>query len=138
LPWPFSLSPPVVGSVTTLYRGVPLPIHWRARVVSKLRHLSPSRSRISEHIVGEPLEIGARKIRPVVRVSGWRDTRRDAPDSKAGVQLRGEPAGVIVLERDGREHRVPTPDNTGLILWRLAGVALVVAVASQVVARVLR
>jgi len=107
-------------------------------VVSKLRHLFLSRSRISEHILGEPLEIEARKIRPVVRVSGWRDTRGDAPDCRAGVQLRGEPAGVIVLERDGREHRVPTPDNTRLLLWRLAGVALMIAVASQVVVRVLR
>ena len=107
-------------------------------MVSNLRHLFLSRSRISERIVGEPLEIGARKIRPVVRVSGWRDTRGDAPDSRAGVQLRGEPTGLIVIERDGREHRVPTPDNTRLILWRLADVALIVAVASQVVARVLR
>jgi hypothetical protein len=138
LPWPFSSSPPVVGSVTTLPLGVPLPIHWRARVVTTIRHLFLSRSRISEHIVGEPIEIRARKIRPVVRVSGWRDTRGDAPDSKAGVQLRGGPAGVIVLERDGREHRVPTPDNTRFILRRLAGVALIVAVASRVVARVLR
>jgi hypothetical protein len=107
-------------------------------VVSTIQHLFLSRSRISERIVGESLEIGARKIRPVVRVSGWRDTRGDVPDSKTGFQLRSEPAGVIVLERDGREHRLPTPDNTGLILWRLAGVALMVAVASQVVARVLR
>jgi hypothetical protein len=55
-----------------------------------------------------------------------------------GVKLRTRPAGVIVLERDGREHRVPTPDNTRLILWGLAGAALMVAVASQVVVRVLR
>jgi hypothetical protein len=45
---------------------------------------------------------------------------------------------VIVLERDGREHRVPTPDKTRLILWGLVGIALLVAVASQVVVRVLR
>ena len=107
-------------------------------MVSPIGHMFRSRLRISENIVGEPLEIGACKIRPVVRVSGWRDTRGEAPDSKAGVQLRGEPAGVIVLERDGREHGVPTPDNTRLILWGLAGIALLVAVASQVVERVLR
>jgi hypothetical protein len=107
-------------------------------VVSPIRHLFRSRSRISQRIIGEPLEIGARTIRPVVRVSGWRGTRGDTSAGGSGVQLRVEPAGVIVLGRDGREHRVPTPDNTRLILWGLAGVALIVAVASQVVARVLR
>jgi hypothetical protein len=54
------------------------------------------------------------------------------------VQLRVEPEAVIIHERDGREHRLPTPDNTSLILWGLVGAALMVAVASQVVARVLR
>ena len=103
-----------------------------------IRHVFLSRSRISERIVGEPLEIGARTIQPIVRVSGWQGTGGEAPDSRAGVQLRGEPAGVIVLERDGREHRVPTPDNTWLILRALACVALVIAVASRVVAKVLR
>ena len=106
--------------------------------MSPIRHLFRSRSRISERIVGEPLEIGERKIRPVVRVSGWRGARGDMSSGNAGVQLRGEPAGVIILERDGREHRVPTPDNTRLILWSLAGLALMVAVASQVAVRALR
>jgi hypothetical protein len=55
-----------------------------------------------------------------------------------GVKLRTRPAGVIVLERDGREYSLPTPDNTRLILWGLAGFAVMVAVASQVVVRVLR
>ena len=106
--------------------------------MSPIRNLFRSRSRISEHIVGEPLEIGGRTIRPVVRVSGWRGARGDMASGSAGIQLRGGPAGVVVLEPDGREHRVPTPDNTRLILWGLAGLALIVAVASQVVVRVLR
>jgi hypothetical protein len=107
-------------------------------VASLIRHLFRSRSRISERIVGEPLEIGARTIRPIVRVSGWRGTGGDTSAGSSGVRLRIEPAGVVVLERDGREHRVPTPDNTRLILWGLAGLALMVAVASGVVVRVLR
>jgi hypothetical protein len=107
-------------------------------VVLSVQHLFRSRSRISEHIVGEPLEIGARTIRPVVQLSGWRGTGGDASADGAGAQLRARPAGVIVLERDGGEHRVPTPDNTRLILWGLPGIALLVAVASQVVVRVLR
>jgi hypothetical protein len=107
-------------------------------VVLSVQHLFRSRSRISENIVGEPLEIGARTIRPVVRVSGWRGTGGDASADGAGVQLRVRPAEVIVLEPDGREHRVSTPDNTRLILWGLAGIALMVAIASQVVVRVLR
>jgi hypothetical protein len=107
-------------------------------VAFSVRNLFRSRSRISERIVGEPLEIGARTIRPVVRVSGWRGARGDASAGGAGVRLRVEPTEVIVLERDGREHRVPTPDNTRLILWGLCGVALMVTVASRVVARVLR
>jgi uncharacterized spore protein YtfJ len=107
-------------------------------VDSPIGHIFRSRSRISENIVGEPLEIGARTIRPVVQLSGWRGTGGDASDDGAGVQLRAQPAGVIVLERDGREYRLPTPDNTRLILWGLAGIALLVAVASQVVVRVLR
>jgi hypothetical protein len=107
-------------------------------VVSPIRHLFRSRSRISERIAGEPLEFGARMIQPVVRVSGWRGAGGDASAGGAGVQLRVEPAEVIVLEPDGREHRVPTPDNTRVILWGLAGLALMVAVASQVMVRVLR
>jgi hypothetical protein len=107
-------------------------------VVCPIRHLFRSRSRISECIVGEPLEIGARTIRPLVRVSGWRGAEGDASAGSTWVQLRARPAGVIVLERDGREHRLPTPDNTRLILWCLAGVALVVTLASQVVVRIRR
>ena len=107
-------------------------------MVSSIRHLFRSRLRISERIVGEPLEIGARTIRPVVQVSGWHGARGATSSGGARVRLRARPAGVIIVERDGREHRVPTPDNTRLILWGLAGVALMVAVASQVVARVLR
>jgi hypothetical protein len=106
--------------------------------MSPIRHLFRSRSRISERIVGEPFEIGGRTIRPVVRVRGWRSARGDALAGSAGVRLLARPAGVIVLEHDGREHRLPTPDNTRLILWGLAGLALMVAVASQVVVRVLR
>jgi hypothetical protein len=105
--------------------------------MSPIRHLFRSRTRISERIVGEPLAIGERTIRPVVRVSGWRSTGGDMLAGGTGVKLRTRPAGVIVLERDGREHRVPTPDNTRLILWALAGLAVMVAVVSQVV-RVLR
>jgi hypothetical protein len=108
-------------------------------VVSPIRRLFRSRSRISERIVGEPLEIGARTIQFVVRVSGWRrGTGDDTSAGSAGVQLRVEPVEVIILERDGREHRVPVPDNTRLILWGLAGAASMVAVVSLVVARVLR
>ena len=107
-------------------------------MVSPIRHLFRSRSRISERIVGEPLEIGARKIRPVVRVSGWRGAGGGVSSGSAWVRLRIEPAGMIVLERDGREYLVPTPDTTRLILWGMAGVALMVAVVSRVVARVLR
>src|SRR5215207_5853915 len=106
--------------------------------MSPIRHLFRSRSRISERIVGEPLEIGGRTIRPVVRVSGWRSARGDALAGSAGVQLRGEPEGVFILEPDGREHPLPTPDYTRLILWGLAGLTLMVAVASQVAVRALR
>src|SRR5215211_642239 len=112
-------------------------LHWRARVMSPIWHLFRSRSRISERIVGEPIEIRERTIRPVVRVSGWRSTGGDML-AGGGVKLRTRPAGVIVLERDGREYRLPTPDNTRLILWGLAGLALMVAVASEVVVRILR
>ena len=105
---------------------------------SAIRYLLRSRSKFSERIVGEPLEVGGRTIRPVVRVSGWRGAGGDGSAGGAGVQLRAEPEAVIIHERDGGEHHVPTPDNTRLILWGLAGAALLVAVASQVVARVLR
>jgi hypothetical protein len=105
-------------------------------VVSTIRHLLLSSSRISERIVGEPLDFGARTIRPVVRVSGWRGTCGDASAGRAGVQLRFGPAGVIVLEHDGREHRIPTPDDTRRVLWSMAGVALMVAAATRVVVRI--
>ena len=106
--------------------------------MSAIRHLFRSRSRISERIVGEPIEIRERTIRPVVRVSGWRGAGGDGSAGGAGVQLRAEPEAAIIHERDRREHRVPTPDNTRLILGALAGLAVMVAVASQVVVRVLR
>jgi hypothetical protein len=106
--------------------------------MSPIRHLFRSRSRISERIVGEPIEIRERTIRPVVQLSGWRSTGGDMLAGGTGVKLRTRPAGVIVLERDGREHRLPTPDNTRIILWALAGFAVIVAVASEVVVRVLR
>jgi hypothetical protein len=105
---------------------------------SAIRHLLRSRSKFSERIVGEPLEVGGRMIRPVVRVSGWRGAGGHGSAGGAGVQLLAEPEAVIIHERDRREHRVPTPGNTRLILWGLAGAALLVAVASQVVARALR
>ena len=107
-------------------------------MATAIRHLPWSRSKISERIAGEPLEIGGRIIRPVVRVSGQRSAGGDASNGSAGARLRVEPEAVIILERDGREHRLPTPDSTRLMLWALAGAALIVAVASQVVARVLR
>ena len=106
--------------------------------MSPIRHLFRPRSRISERIVGEPLEIRERTIRPVVQLSGWRSTGGDMLAGGTGVKLRTRPAGVIVLERDGLEYRLPTPDNTRLILWGLAGAALMVAVASQVAVRALR
>ena len=107
-------------------------------MVSPIGHMFRSRSRISERIVGEPIEIRERSIRPVVQLSGWRGTGGDAAADGAGAQLQARPAGVIVLERDGREHRLPTPDSTRLMLWRMASAALLVAVASQVVVKVLR
>jgi uncharacterized spore protein YtfJ len=107
-------------------------------MASAIRHLLWSHSKISERIAGKPLEIGGRTIRPIVRVSGWRGAGGDASSGGAGVRLRVTPEAVIILERDGREHRVPTRDSTHLMLWALASVALIVAVASQVVARVLR
>jgi hypothetical protein len=107
-------------------------------VVSRIQRPFLSRSRISELIAGEPLEIGARTIRPVVRVGGWRFARRGSSGGSGGVRLRISPASVIILERDGREHRVPTPDLTRRILWGMAGVALAVAIATRVVVRILR
>ena len=106
--------------------------------MSPIRNLFRSRSRISDGIVGEPIEIKERTIRPVVQLSGWRSTGGDNLGGGTGVKLRARPVGVIVLERDGREYHVPTPENTRIILWALAGLAVMVAVTSQVVVRVLR
>jgi hypothetical protein len=93
----------------------------------------PSSSRISERIAGEPLEIGARTIRPVIRVSGWRFAGSGSSDGSGGGQLRVRPAGAIVFERDGREYRVSTPDGTRRILWGMAAVALMFAIAARAV-----
>jgi hypothetical protein len=98
-----------------------------------LRHPLPSRSRISERIAGEPLEIGTRTIRPVVRVGGWRFAGSGSSGGSGGVRLRVSPAGVIVFERDGEEYRVSTPDDTRRILWGMAGVALMFAIAARAV-----
>jgi hypothetical protein len=97
--------------------------------MSPVRDVPESRPKGSELRVGEPLEAGAWKIRPVVRVGDGRGP---------GVSLRAELAEVIVLGDDGQEYRVPTPDRTRSVLWGLAGVALMVPIASQVAVRVLR
>jgi uncharacterized spore protein YtfJ len=98
-------------------------------LMSPIRDVLGTRPKGSELRVGEPLEAGGWTIRPVVRVGGGRG---------AGGRLRVEPAGVIVVEGDGREHRVSTPDRTRPIPWGLAGVALMVPIASQVAVRILR
>ena len=102
------------------------------------RHPSPPSLRISDRIVGEPLKVGAWTLRPVVRVGGWRLARGGSSGGSGGGRLRVRRVGVIVLERDGREHRVPTPDGTRRILWGMAGVALVVTMAAQAVVGILR
>ena len=94
-----------------------------------IRDALGSRPKVSELRVGEPLEVGAWTIRPVVRVGVMRGP---------GVRLRAEPAGVIVVGGDGREHSVSTPDRTRPVLWGLAGVALMVPIASRLAGRVLR
>ena len=77
--------------------------------MSPIRHLFRSRSRISERIVGEPLEIGGRTIRPVVRVSGWRSTGGDMLAGGTGVKLRTRPAGVIVTDESIAYPHPTTP-----------------------------
>jgi len=66
-------------------------------------------------------------------MGGWRFARDGSSGGSDGVRMRAEPAGVIVLERDGREHRVPTPGLTRRILWGMAGAALALAIATRVV-----
>ena len=49
------------------------------------------RSRISERIAGDPLEIGGPTIRAVVRASGWRGAGGGVSADGTGVWLRVEP-----------------------------------------------
>lgn len=105
---------------------------------SMVQHFFRSRSRISERIVGEPVRIGGRTLRPVVRVRGWRSTGDSASGGGAGARLRVVPESVVVVESDGREYRVPARDNSRFVLWGLAGAALLVVVASRSVKAAVR
>ena len=72
---------------------------------SAIWHLLRSRSRFSNRIAGEPLAVGGRTVRPVVRMSGWRGAGGDGSAGGAGVRLRAEPEAVIRADQGGRRNR---------------------------------
>ena len=103
-----------------------------------MRKIFGSRVGISERVVCEPVRIGGRTLRPVVRVRGWRSTGDSASGGGTGTRLRVVLESVIVVESDGREFRVPAQDNSRFVLWGLSGAALLVVVASRSVKTTVR
>lgn len=95
-------------------------------MISTMRHLFRSGLRISDQLVGDPVRVGGRTLRPVVRLTGLGGTLGSASGGGVVARLRVVPEAVILTESDGREFRVPTQENSRFAVWGLAGAALLV------------
>ncbi len=96
----------------------------------------PSR-RIERRLVGEPIPVGERTIQPVARVTGWRGSKQGETGGGAGAWLRVTPVEVMVREGNGTEYRIPITDPTRETERRMVLAALLVAVLSWLLARLL-
>ena len=86
----------------------------------------PRRSEVSREVVGEPLVVGERTIRPAVRVSGRLFHLQARAGGAAYGMLRLSPRSVLVRESDGNEHRLDLFDLTGTAIRGMAIVAALV------------
>jgi hypothetical protein len=89
-------------------------------------------------LTGEPLTIGARTLRPVARLRGWRGRGGDATahGAVAFVQLR--PVAVEVTEAGHAAYTVPVVDPTAAPLRAMAVAAVAIAAVAALLALLVR
>lgn len=88
----------------------------------------PVRSKIDRELVGDPIRVGERTIRPVARLLGWSGSMGGPQGGGGGAWVRLSPVKVIVQEKDGREQEVPIADPTREALRGIAMGALVIGI----------
>lgn len=79
---------------------------------------------VKKEIVGEPIVVGERTIRPVAQVSTRFLDFQVQGGGVAGVGLRISPCGAIVRESDGTEYRIALVDPTERMMRAMMWVAL--------------
>lgn len=87
-------------------------------------------------LVGEPIAVGQRTIRPVAKVTGWYTTRRKGAGGIAWAHVT--PVEVVVREADGREHRIPVQDVTRTALRGMLMGAFTIALVAWLIIRLVR
>ncbi len=94
----------------------------------------------TEEVIGEPIVVGERSIRPVSQIR--RGLLSFQAPGRAGGGLgeivRMIPREALVREGDGREYRLPLADPTGKTLRLIALVALLMPVLSRRLVRLFR
>ncbi len=79
---------------------------------------------VEREMIGEPIVVGERTIRPVARVSTRILNFQAQGGSMTGVGLRISPREAIVREGDGTEYRISLVDPTAKTMRAIALVAL--------------
>lgn len=87
-------------------------------------------TRIDRRLLGDPIQIDSRSVRPVARLHGRLGSGGGQTGGGAGGVLRLEPVEVIVRAADGAESSVALPDPTAQALRGMAGAAVAVAALS--------
>jgi len=90
----------------------------------------PALKKIRKDLVGEPVTVGARIIRPVARLAGWYGSSQ-VEMGPGRSWLRAIPTEVIVQEGENEEKRIPIRDGTRVTLRTLVFSALAIAIACQ-------
>ena len=86
-----------------------------------------ARTRIDRRLVGNPQQVGGRRIQAVARLTGWVGGSSGPAGGGAGGWLRLRPMEVMVREVDGREHSVPMVDPNAQVMRSLAAPGLAIA-----------
>lgn len=74
---------------------------------------------------GTPMETGGVKITPLNRV-----LQISAPGLPVGL-IWNRPNALLVVDKQGQEHRLPVTDVTRMAVWALLGLGLVFALLAQ-------
>lgn len=80
--------------------------------------------KMNREVIGEPIVVGERTIRPAARVSTRLLNFQVRGGGVAGVGLRISPSEAIVREKDGTEYRIALADPTAKMMRAMMVVAL--------------